>query len=317
MSREDMINITRSILARAGFDVSSAISIRSICFDIVGRRDKTLLIIKVLSNVDAFSRENSEEMKVMAEALDASPLVIGEASSSGPLEKGIIYSRFKIPIVSNETLAEHLLEEVPPFIFAAPGGLYVKIDSDVLRQLREERGISLGTLAEAAKVSRRTIQMYESGMGAMIDAALRLEEYLNEPIVQALDPFEYKNDGTAAKHEIYNGGTTGSQRLDRLLNIGFAITPIIRGPFEAISRDTTQNTVLLTGMDSDQTKIIQKALVAAELSNLSNRPSVMIVQKKQNSDNIGTTALVTDEELKKIDDKNVLTDMILSRSTKK
>ena len=43
----------------------------------------------------------------------------------------------------------------------------------------------------------------------------------------------------------------------------------------------------------------------------------MIVQKKQNSDNIGTTALVTDEELKKIDDKDVLTDMILSRSTKK
>ncbi len=118
-----MINITRSILARAGFDVSSAISIRSICFDIVGRRDKTLLIIKVLSNVDAFSRENSEEMKVMAEALDASPLVIGEASSSGPLEKGIVYSRFKIPIVSNETLAEHHLEEVPPVNFAAPRGL--------------------------------------------------------------------------------------------------------------------------------------------------------------------------------------------------
>ena len=116
---------------------------------------------------------------------------------------------------------------------------------------------------------------------------------------------------------VYNGGTTGSQRLDRLLNIGFAITPIIRGPFEAISRDTSQNTVLLTGMDSDQTKIIQKALIAAELSNLSNRPSVMIVQKKQNSDNIGTTALVTDEELKKIDDKDVLTDIILSRSTKK
>lgn len=317
MSREEMINTTRAILARAGFDVSSAISIRSICFDIVGRRDKTLLIIKVLSNVDAFSRENSEEIKIMAEALDASPLIIGETSSSGPLEKGIIYSRFKIPILSNETLAEHLLEEVPPFIFAAPGGLYVKIDSDVLKQIREERGISLGTLAETAGVSRRTIQMYESGMGAMIDAALRLEEYLNEPIVQALDPFEYKSDGSASKHEIYAGGTTGSQRLDRLLNIGFAVTPIIKGPFEAISRDAGQNTVMLTGLDSDSTKIIQKALIAAELSNLSNRPSVLIVQKKQTADNIGKTALVTDEELKKIDDKDVLTDMVLSRSTKK
>ena len=32
MNREDMINTTRAILAKAGFDVSSAISIRSICF---------------------------------------------------------------------------------------------------------------------------------------------------------------------------------------------------------------------------------------------------------------------------------------------
>ena len=312
-----MINTTRAILARAGFDVSSSINIRSLCFDVVGRRDKTMLIIKILSNVDAFSRENSEEMKIMAEALDANPLLIGETSSSGPLEKGIVYTRFKIPIVSNETLAEHLLEDVPPFIFAAPGGLYVKIDSDILKQLREERGISLGTLAETAGVSRRTIQMYESGMGAMIDAALRLEEFLDTPIVQPLDPFEYKKDDTAFRHEIAMGGTTGSQRLDRLLNIGFAVTPIIRGPFEAMSRDSSQNTIVLTGLDTDTTRIMQKALIAAELSDLSRRPSVLIVQKKQSSDNIGSTALVTDDELKKIDDKTEFTDVILSRSTKK
>ena len=317
MTREDMINTTRSILAKAGFDISSAINIRSICFDIVGRKDKTLLIIKVLSNVDAFSRENADEMKIMAEALDANPLIIGEASSSGPLEEGIVYTRFKIPIVSNKTLAEHLLEEAPPFIFAAPGGLYVKIDSDVLRELREERGISLGALAETAGVSRRTIQMYEKGMGAMIDAALRLEEYLDAPIIQPLDPFEYKKDDSAAVHEIGFGGSTGSQRLDRLLNIGFAITPIIRGPFEAISKDSGHNTVVLTGLDTDKTKVIQKALIAAELSNLSNRPSVMIVEKKHTSDSIGSTALITDDELKKIDDKTSFTDMVLSRSSKK
>ncbi len=315
MTREDMINTTRSILARAGFDISSAINIRSICFDIVGRKDKTLLIIKVLSNVDAFSHENADEMKIMAEALDANPLIIGEASSSGPLEDGIVYTRFKIPIVSNKTLAEHLLEEVPPFIFAAPGGLYVKIDSDVLKQLREERGISLGTLADTAGVSRRTIQMYEKGMGAMIDAALRLEEYLDAQIIQPLNPFEYNKDDSASKHEIFLGGSTGSQRLDRLLNIGFAITPIIRGPFEAISKDS--ETVVLTGLDTDKTKVIQKALIAAELSNLSNRPSVMIVEKKHTSDRIGSTALITDDELRKIDDKNSFTDMVLSRSSKK
>ncbi len=93
--------------------------------------------------------------------------------------------------MSAQTLAEHLLEEIPPYIFAAPGGLYVKLDGDRLGDIRAERGLSLGTLADVAGVSRRTIQLYETGMGAMIDAALRLEEFLDTQIVEPIDPFTY------------------------------------------------------------------------------------------------------------------------------
>ena len=193
MDRTELINTTRAILAKAGFDVSSALTIRGICFDIVARRDNQVLIIKVLSNIDAFSKDNADEMKVLAESLGATPMVTGERSSSGALEPGIVYSRFNISIVSNETLADLLLEEAPPFIFAAPGGLYVRLDSELLKQAREARGISLGVLAETAGVSRRTIQMYESGMGAMIDAALRMEEYLGLPIIEPIDPFTFKS----------------------------------------------------------------------------------------------------------------------------
>lgn len=314
-----MINTTRAILAKAGFDVSSAIHLRSLCFDVCARRDNIMLLIKVLSNVDAFSRKNADEMKIMADALQASPILIGETSSSGKLEKGIIYTRFKIPIISNETLSDELLEDVPPFIFAAPGGLYVKIDSDALRDIREMRGISLGTLAETAGVSRRTIQLYESGMGAMIDAALRLEEYLDAPIIQPLNPFEYVSDRQELdKFQITDPKQqTGSTSLDHMVTIGYSITPIVRGPFDAVSKDTDHGVVVLTGVGSDDSKLIQKAMVASELSNLSHRPAVIIVQKKQHDDNIENTALITDEELHRIDDKTVLNDIIMSRSTKK
>ncbi len=193
MGRNDLINTTRAILAKAGFDVSSALDLRGICFDVVARLDERILVIKILSNIDAFSKDNADELKTLAEVLAATPLVIGERSSSGALEPSIVYSRFNISIISNETLADLLLEEAPPFIFAAPGGLYVRLDSVLLRMVREERGISLGALAETAGVSRRTIQMYESGMGAMIDAALRIEEYLGLPIVEPIDPFEFRS----------------------------------------------------------------------------------------------------------------------------
>ena len=314
MGREDLINTTRAILAKAGFDISSSLNLRSICFDIVGRKDNKLLIIKVLSNVDAFSRENAEDMKVLADALHATPLLIGETSSSGPLEAGIVYSRFKIPIISNETLGEHLLEEVPPFIFAAPGGLYVKIDSDLLKTIREKEGISLGTLAEVTGVSRRTIQMYESGMGAMIEAAMRLEEFLRVPIIEPIDPFEYVSKKRLEDYEVKDG-RTGSNSLNRLYEIGFAITPVTKSPFEAISR--SRQTIFLTGLGIDEDKLIQKAMIASEISKIAGKHSLIIVERERSAESIDTTAVVTNDELKKIDDPDALTDLVLSRSTKK
>ena len=314
MSREDLINVTRAILARAGFDISPALNLRSVCFDVVGRRDRTLLLIKILSNIDAFSRENGSEMKVLAEALGASPLLIGERSSAGALEPGIVYSRFGIPIISNETLADHLLEEVPPFMFAAPGGLYVKLDRDLLRLAREKRGVSLGTLAETAGVSRRTIQMYEAGMGAMIDAALRLEEFLGVPIIAAVDPFEYKQSDPDRRYEITGNGRTGSNVLDRLLDIGFAVTPIQRGPFDALTRGG--DTVMITGLGNEEDKVVQKATIASDISRISGRYSVIIVDNHRGLENIRSTAVVTKEEIKKMDDRSELTDLVLERSGK-
>ena len=312
MGRDDLINTTRAILARAGFDISSALNLRSVCFDVVGRKDKTLLIIKILSNVDAFSRENADEMKILAEALGASPILIGERSSSGQLEPGIVYSRFGIPIISNETLADHILEDVPPFIFAAPGGLYVRLDSDLLKMVREQRGVSLGTLAETAGVSRRTIQMYESGMGAMIDAAIRLEEFLGVPIISPVNPFEYKHDDKKKTHELTGDVRTDSIIFNRLLDIGFAVTPITRSPFEALTRN--KQMVILTGLDSEDDKVIQKATIASEISRISGQHSVIIVERSRGLDHIRTTAIVTKNEIKDMDDQSDLTDLVIERS---
>lgn len=314
MGRNDLINTTRAILAKAGFDVSSALTIRGVCFDVVARLDQRVLIIKVLSNIDAFSKENAEEMKVLAEALSATPMVVGECSSSGALEPGIVYSRFNISIVSNETLADLLLEEAPPFIFAAPGGLYVKLDGDLLKSIREDRGISLGALAETAGVSRRTIQMYESGMGAMIDAALRIEEYLGLPVIEPIDPFEFKSEERGREER------TGREPIDtfavnQLCNLGFSVTPVIKSPFEAVSHNS--KALMLTGLGTDDAKLIQKAVVASDIARIMDRFSVLIVECKHDRDNIDSTAVVSNDELKKIDAPEDLTDLVASRGTRK
>ncbi len=314
MGRNELINTTRAILAKAGFDVSSALSLRGICFDVVARMDDKVLIVKVLSNIDAFSKENAEEMKILANSLGATPLVTGERSSSGALEPGIVYSRFNISIVSNETLADLLLDEAPPFIFAAPGGLYVRLDSDLLKSVREERGISLGTLAESAGVSRRTIQMYESGMGAMIDAALRIEEFLGLPIIEPIDPFTFRSE-ERMREEYPEQVLNPSSALAQLSNLGFTVTQVVKSPFEAVTNDS--HTVMLTGVGGDDNRLVQRAMVASELSRIIDRFSVIIVDRKSARDNINNTAVVSTDELQRMDGTDALTDLVASRGTRK
>ena len=91
---------------------------RGISFDVVARRDDTLLIIKILSNVDAFSKENAEEMLTLGEALGASPLLVGERSGSGVRRACLFTVRGAHYLLT--TLIDHLLEGARS-LFAAPG----------------------------------------------------------------------------------------------------------------------------------------------------------------------------------------------------
>ena len=293
---------------------------RGISFDVVARRDNTLLIIKILSNVDAFSKENAEEMLTLGEALGASPLLVGERSGAGDIDESIVYSRFGVPIISLTTLSDYLLEGVPPFIFAAPGGLYVKLDSDLLKKLREERNISLGTLAEIAGVSRRTIQMYEGGMGAMIDVAIKLEEFLNQPIVTPVDPFHQRAPPKAKDKE---GGpapvprasdTFGQEVFDRLKVLGFSIVPTTRCPFEALSKD--KHILILTGLGKDESKLKDKAMAVADISKVTERCSVIFIEKAKSKHNIGGTPIIGKDELRKINESIILYELVSARSEK-
>ena len=197
MKRDRVLEETRRGLAKTGFFLSRPHGERGLCFDLVARRDDTLLIVKVLQNVDALNKETARELKVIARTLEGSPLIVGERSSTASLEDGVIYSRFGVPILSRRTLVDFLEEGVPPFLYSAPGGLYVRLDTDALRRHREEGQLSLGTLADVAGVSRRTIQMYLEGMSATMEVAMRLEEFMSDSLVLPVDPFALLTEETA------------------------------------------------------------------------------------------------------------------------
>jgi len=313
--REDLLVRVRQSLGKAGFFISDPHNIRSISFDVIARRDKQLIIAKVLTNIDSLSAEDAEQLSVIANALQGSPLVIGLHSSSGKLEDGILYSRFGVPIISEATFHEHVLEGVPPFVYAAPGGLYVRLDGELLRRIRQERNISLGTLAEVAGVSRKAIQMYESGMGAMIEIAAKIEEFLNEPIVVPLNPFSYtaEVERTLRTFEAFKG--LNRDVFEMLKEIGYSVVPTIRCPFDALASE--HDLLLLTGIGESPEMALRKARVVGNISRVTEKKSVIFVQDRPTKEDIEGTPLITKDELRRADDADDVLELILLREKRK
>lgn len=311
--RDRLIEAVRDALAKTGFYLSEKATIRGLVFDIVARRDEFLLLIKVLRNVDAFTRANATELRMIATTLEGAPLVIGERSASGKLEEGVVYSRFGVPIIAARTFVDFFEDGVPPFMFSAPGGLYVRLDGERLRKVREERQISLGALAEVAGVSRRTIQMYLDGMSATIDMAMRLEEFLGEPLVLPVDPFVYTKE-VASKLSAWDD----LDRLEkdvfrRLEQLGYGVQPTIRCPFEAFTTD--KELILLTAVVSGGVRLAERAGMVASLSRVTERDSVLFVDRETGRRSLRGTPLIARQELRKIRDRSRILEIIEERKT--
>jgi len=141
-----------------------------------------------------------------------------------------------------------------------------------------------------------------------------MEEFLELPIIEPIDPFTFKSeDRLKEQHE--PPSIEESFALKQLSTLGFTVRPVVKSPFEAVSNN--KNAVMLTSLGSDEQKVMERAIVASELSRIMDRFSILIVEKKHERDNIHSTAIVSNEELKKMDEPNELTDLVAERRTKR
>lgn len=312
MPRLQMLEATTQILGRAGFIVSDRCDLRPVSFDLVARRDGDLLLLKVLVNVDALTEPIAREIKLLAKFLSARPLLLGLKSGAGPLEDGVVYARHDIPIVTINTLAAQYLEGESPLVFAAPGGFYVRMDPRKLKLARLAAGASLGTLASVAGVSRRAIQMYEQGMNASIDAAMRLEDFLGTDLIVPLDPraiFDPATYEVPQEEDLPDEDPVQAMIQGLLEQLGYEVRRTHRSPFQAIS---TQGDSFMTGMGVDGANLRRRAAIVANLANVIERPGFFVVHGTTKQ-NLHGTPVVSREELMRMTDPEQILRLILER----
>ncbi len=312
MNRLQLIEEVREVLSKAGFYLSKREYQDTMPFDIIARKDDSLFVINISLNADSSRMGNAGQLKILNDALDAFPLFISLIGGQKKLKQGVVYSRKGIPLMSLETFKDMILEGVPPYVFSAPGGLYVKMDSDLLKKARKENKIPLSKLADIAGVSRKSIQKYENGMGADLEVALRLQEFLGEDLILPINPFERKE-----YKEEYNVSLDQYSSLERvifesLLSIGYRIVPTCKCPFEAITED--EDKVFLSGVGSkEDSGLKKKAKIVSNLSDVTEKDPVIFLHKRTTHMNIEGIPLIQKDELSRIEDKREVSELLNER----
>ncbi len=313
MSRSALVGNVTAMLEDAGFLVSDRCAIRPKSFDVAARRGEDVLLVKILGNIDAFDAVTGDEMRRLGTYLNATPLVLGLRTRDEELHPGVVYFRHGVPVLSPDTAMDLFVEGVPPLVYAAPGGLYVNIDSDVLRGARQDREWSLGRLAKELGVSRRTVSKYEDGMDASVEVAAQLEELFDEPLTSPVSLLEEESvrdlDDPPAGPDVDPGDEAIVTVLTR---VGYDVYPTERAPFKTVSEDEGKHAQVLTG-HSEFTKTAEKrARIMSSVGKVTRTQSVYVVDRAHR-DSVEGTAIVEQSEMETVEDADEFRNLILDR----
>ncbi len=305
MSQDRQLQLVTSVMITAGFEVSERFSIRPRSFDLMARKNGTLLIVKVVSHIDSVSEDVAFDLEVISRHLGGVPLIIGERARDAELERGAVYVRYGIYAISPSTLYDYFVELTPPLVYASPGGLYVNIDGEVLRDLREKRSMSLGDLGQVLGVSRRTISKYESGMGTTLDVAIRIEEFFNTGVVKSINLVLH--EPPKVMEEPKDKGPGKQTPIEFFRQIGMQLHTLHGAPFQALL--TFEKHTILTGYGPAD-KVIKRAALIGNISQIAKKHAMCVITDHYKQKKIGKTLVIGEDRLHRITDGFELLDMI-------
>lgn len=314
MDRLTLLQTVREILEQAGFQLTDICSFRTIGFDFIARRDKTLLIVKVLTNVDSLSEEVANDLRSLASVLKASLLLVGERDGTSRLDDDVVYYRYGVQTITPATLRNHLVEGVPIQVYAAPGGFYVPLNGKRVREIRERKNLSRGDLARLIHVSRRAVRMYEEGMDARVEIAAVIEEVLHPSVLTPVDILKPVDRLKIEKNIREIPWLYGFQRevLSLIEKIGYRVIPLRRCPFEAVSKERKR--LFLTSVHPYNASLKERARVVGNIAKITKKHAVIFTDKRVRGErNIEGTPTIGRQELKRVRDPYDIFDMIIER----
>ncbi|MGC8542916.1 MAG: helix-turn-helix domain-containing protein [Vulcanisaeta sp.] len=144
-------------------------------------------IVKVKEDAERVSRDVITDLIVLSKVSNSTPLIVSVRYGDEEMIDGVAYKMHGIYAVSIRTFKRILDNDGVKFV-KDKGMIKASVKGQLLRKLRESRGMSLGDLAKALGVTRRTIYEYERGSIEASERTARiLVELFNENILNDVD----------------------------------------------------------------------------------------------------------------------------------
>ncbi len=302
-----------SQLDEAGFSLSSQCDVRPSCFDLVARKGDQLLLVKVLSNIDALTKEDADALQLVAHFFNATPLIVGHKTRKGTLDSDVVYKRHGVSTIAPPSFQSMIIESRMPREFAQRGGRLVAIDGTKLREARLEQQMTTGDLADCVQVSTRAVLAYEKDeMDISIDIAERLEKVLETDLMIPIDLLKER----AEIPTMQQGTPTDVLEVrvnEFFARLGMKVLWTDRAPFHVAAKEKGEP--LISGVGSIKSWRLKKRIeILKSVSKVTESDAVIIVEEGQSEENVVDLPIIRQLELDDIDKPRELKKIIEERS---
>jgi len=287
--------------------------VRPSCFDLVARKGEQLLLVKVLSNIDALTKEDADALQLVAHFFNATPLIVGHKTRKGQLDSGVVYKRHGVSTIAPRSFQSMIVEKRMPREFAQRGGRLVAINGAKLRKARLEHQMSTGDLADCIQVSARAVLAYEKDeMDVSKDIADRLEKVLETDLMIPIDILQEQAEVPTMQHG------TPTDVLEVRVNeffarLGMKVLWTDRAPFHVAAKE--DDAPLISGVGSIKSWSLKKRIdILKSVSKVTEADAVIIVEEGQSEENVVDLPVIRQLELDDIDKPRELKKIIEERS---
>ncbi|WEU40742.1 MAG: transcriptional regulator [Candidatus Odinarchaeum yellowstonii] len=295
---EELTQRTINLLKEKGYMVCQQLENKNFCFDIAARKNDVTFLIKVLIDIDNFQEVQANDLKIISKILFTKPFIMGERTRAGLMEDGVVYQRFNIPAINLRTLHHILKRNLWPLVYAKRGGFYVKLNFSALKQLREERQLSLKDIADLLGVSRKAVYEYERGsMDSTLETASKLEEAFGIPLALPIDIINWELGELPVFKKVFKSEL--QLIVESALNrLGLNTFQIHTAPFDILA--SYEIFKLLTSLEKSLSEKNEHAIqILSKLSKLVDSNFIIVVDDDKSSQCIEGVPVISSSELKK------------------